>query len=61
MCGKTLFLLFLLVHFIVWAKVATDTFLIFAMFLCLRNENQYEYEDEYEDENEAAVVLAPIT
>ncbi len=74
---KTLFLLFLIVHFTVWFKVATDTFLIFAMFLCLdkenenenenkyQNENQNENENGYENENENQngneVVLAPIT
>lgn len=35
----SLFLLLLVVHFIVWGKVATDTFLMFAPFLCLDNEN----------------------
>ena len=68
---KTLFLLFLVVHFIVWFKVATDTFLIFALFLCLdnvnvnENENQNEKQNQnanaYQNENENAVVLAPIT
>ena len=33
---RSLFLLLLIVHFIVWSKVATDTFLIFALFLCLK-------------------------
>lgn len=45
---KTLFLLFLLVHFIVWTKVATDTFLIFALFLCLPENETLGYENENE-------------
>lgn len=32
---KHMFLLFLLTNFIVWFKVATDIFLVFALFLCL--------------------------
>ncbi len=39
---KSLFLLLLAVHFIVWAKVATDTFLFFALFLCLDKEDVSE-------------------
>lgn len=35
---RTLFMLMLIVHFIVWTKVATDSFLIFALFLCVPNE-----------------------
>lgn len=42
---RTLILLLLAVHFIVWLKVATDTFLMFALFLCI-NENDNEYENE---------------
>ncbi len=37
---KILFLLLLIMHFLVWAKVSTDIFLVFAMFLCLKNENE---------------------
>lgn len=36
---KMLFLMLLLVHFTVWAKVSTDIFLCFAPFLCLGPEN----------------------
>ncbi len=36
---KTLFLLLLVMHFLVWTKVSTDIFLVFAMFLCLEKEN----------------------
>jgi len=32
---KVLFIMLLTIHFIVWGKVATDSFLIFALFLCL--------------------------
>ena len=51
---KTLFLLLLLVHFAVWAKVSTDIFLVFAMFLCLDEEVEEE-EEELEDELELEV------
>ena len=37
---KMLFLLLLIVHFTVWAKVSTDIFLAFAPFLCFENENE---------------------
>ena len=42
---KVLFLMLVLVNFIVWAKVSTDIFLVFAMFLCLNKE-----EDEQEEQ-----------
>ena len=35
---KILFIMLLILHFSIWFKVATDTFLIFALFLCLENE-----------------------
>lgn len=37
---KWLFVMLLGVHFIVWAKVATDLFLVFALFLCLDAERE---------------------
>lgn len=41
---KILFLLLLIMHFLVWAKVSTDIFLVFAMFLCLNpNEDENAY------------------
>lgn len=36
---RVMFLMLLLLHFAVWAKVSTDMFLCFAPFLCLDNEN----------------------
>lgn len=45
---KVLFLLLLLVHFIVWAKVSTDIFLVFAMFLCLDKEEEEDPDVELE-------------
>jgi len=39
---KVLFLMLLAVHFIVWAKVSTDIFLVFALFLCLDNNEDPE-------------------
>ena len=43
---RTLFLLLLAVHFIVWYKVATDTFLIFALFLCLDRKKDEDLQPE---------------
>ena len=40
---RTMFMLLLLLHFIIWAKVATDIFLVFALFLCLDNDNNENY------------------
>ena len=40
---KALCLMFLAINFIVWFKVSTDIFLVFALFLCLNSdENQVE-------------------
>ena len=41
---KTLFWMILLVNFIVWLKVSTDIFLVFALFLCVNKEENEEYE-----------------
>lgn len=41
---RTLFLMILLVNFIVWLKVSTDIFLVFALFLCVDKEENEEYE-----------------
>ena len=38
-----LFVMILLCNFIVWLKVATDTFLVFALFLCIGAEENEEY------------------
>ena len=40
---KTMILLLLLVHFIVWLKVSTDCFVIFALLLCIPKEDNEEY------------------
>lgn len=45
---KNLFLLFLLINFIVWFKVATDIFLVFALFITMESE---EEEEENSKEN----------
>jgi hypothetical protein len=39
---KYMFILFLFVNFIVWFKVATDIFLVFALFLCVTEKQQSE-------------------
>lgn len=68
---KFLFILLLLVHFLCWLKVATDCYLIFALFLCSalsRDQapeddswgNPYMKELESEDEeNNADVLVMP--
>ena len=40
---RTLFLMILLVNFIVWLKVSTDIFLVFALFLCISQEENDAY------------------
>ena len=35
---RDLFVLFLLFNFVLWFKVATDIFLVFALFLCISKE-----------------------
>lgn len=40
---RIMFLLILAVNFIVWFKVATDIFLVFALFLCINKEENDEY------------------
>ena len=42
---KNMFLLFLLFNFVLWCKVATDIFLVFALFLCISKEENEEYEN----------------
>lgn len=41
-----MFFLFLLLNFIIWFKVSTDIFLVFAIFLMVSKE-EYEYEERY--------------
>lgn len=40
----TMFLLFLLLNFLIWFKVSTDIFLVFCIFLMVREEDEREYE-----------------
>lgn len=35
---KMMFLMILVLHFVIWCKVSTDIFVVFALFLCLTNE-----------------------
>ena len=40
---KVLFWMLIAVHFIVWLKVATDIFLVFALFLMIDEKENEEY------------------
>ena len=51
---KWLFLFFLACGFVVWLKVATDVFFIFALFICVGNMQDPPEEDELEEMEEAA-------
>ena len=42
---RILFLFLLLFNFILWFKVSTDIFLVFALFLCISKEENDEYEN----------------
>ena len=44
----TMFWLVLAINMIVWLKVSTDIFLVFAIFLCISREDNEEYENKYE-------------
>lgn len=44
-----MFWLILAINMIVWLKVATDIFLVFALFLCISREDNDEYEKIYEN------------
>ena len=44
-----MFWLVLLINMIVWFKVSTDIFLVFALFLCISQEDNDEYEKSYEN------------
>lgn len=46
---KIMFLLILAVNLIVWFKVSTDIFLVFALFLCISKEENDAYEKQYEN------------
>lgn len=45
----TMFWLVLAINMIVWLKVSTDIFLVFAIFLCISEEDNEEYENKYEN------------
>ena len=45
----TMFWLVLAINMIVWLKVSTDIFLVFAIFLCISKEDNEEYEKKYEN------------
>ena len=45
----TMFGLVLAINMIVWLKVSTDIFLVFAIFLCISKEENDAYEKQYED------------
>lgn len=45
----TMFMLVLAINMIVWLKVSTDIFLVFAIFLCVSKEENDAYEKQYED------------
>ena len=44
-----LFWMIMLMNFVGWLKVATDIFLVFALFLCISREDNDEYEKIYEN------------
>lgn len=43
---KNMFLMLLCTNFIVWFKVSTDIFLVFALFLCINKDDNEEYEQK---------------
>lgn len=45
----TMFMLVLAINMIAWLKVATDIFLVFALFLCISKEDNDAYEKRYEN------------
>lgn len=46
---KIMFLMVLAVNLIVWFKVSTDIFLVFALFLCIPNLDNDKYENQCQD------------
>lgn len=42
---RDMFVIFLMINFIVWLKVSTDIFVVFAPFLCLSALNKEEYQN----------------
>lgn len=45
----TMFWLLLAINMVVWLKVSTDIFLVFAIFLCISKEDNDAYEKQYEN------------
>ena len=45
----SMFMLVLAINMIVWLKVSTDIFLVFALFLCISKEDNDAYEKRYEN------------
>lgn len=45
-----LFSLFVILNFIIWFKVSTDIFVVFALFLCISKEDNDAYEDSLSDQ-----------
>ena len=41
---RIMFLIILVLNYIVWVKVSSDLFLVFAIFLCISKEENDEYE-----------------
>lgn len=52
---KVLFLALLAINFIVWFKVATDIFLVFALFLMIDSEEDEKYNSQIMLENEDSI------
>ncbi len=46
---STMFWLILAINMIVWLKVSTDIFLVFALFLCISKEGNDAYDKQYEN------------
>ena len=49
---RGLFFMILLLNFIIWLKVSTDIFLVFALFLCISKEENDAYEERMLQEAE---------
>ena len=47
---KLMFVGILLLNFIIWLKVSTDLFLVFAPFLCLSQSEETKYESKFEND-----------
>lgn len=46
---RVMFWLIMLLNYIIWFKVSTDIFLVFALFLCISKEDNDAYEKRYEN------------